>query len=781
MYHAFSNLQRDPFGLVPDCAFRYPHRGYRNVLARLEEALEGEAQLLAITGLPGVGKTLMLHELRARLLDREAVCVKMASSRLEPRDLLCAFAQELGVSCQGAGLADLLGRLETHLRTRRQRCVLAIDEAHELCFGSLAVVVALCARVGGGARPWLQILLAGAPEVAAPLGQIASVCELQVLDEQETALYIQHRLRCAGWQGDPRLTPGALRAVYRLSKGVPRSVNLLCRRVMLLGIAEGLHEFDAPEVHAAWMQLQDEEMVVPVPVAPAAIARLRMPGARRVAAVHVSVRSAPALRARRHKRCLHDPGCGSAEGRAGVQSGEAGVTAAAAPARSAHSSGRQTVRYVGGSAFLGIALMAAVWVTDMQGVHRNLLASPEVGSGATNIDAGTIWRTPPAGVGKHEWNTDRRAMLNYETWASGNAIRQPAGAGGSPGLTGPRRAQASAHKAQPFATGPHAAPRSAAARTTAVPSGMILTLARADPARAPAQQSVPAHTPAAATTPGESLRADPATAFAQGVPRAWPGRPASQAAGAGFGLRLRLVDTRAQLPESSPLPRPSRGMLPDVERPQLRAALRSNGKSAQPHSEPAMAQRAPKRASQDAATWAPRPQTTALLDSAMIEAIAPGEPHRPSTLTRPETGIPKLAGAASPSRGAGPAASRPQSRRSVMVPPADLASQQLTRVEAPRPQAPRPQAARTEVGRAGISRPEPACAEVGRPEVTRPRVARLELTRPEVTRPESSRPEIARVEVVRPETVRPQLTRPEVHHPMVESPAGDRTTAAEPS
>ena len=71
---------------------------------------------------------------------------------------------------------------------------------------------------------------------------IANV-HLQALDMEETAAYVNHRLRAAG--AERRIfSDEALAAIYRGSRGVPRMINLVCDMALLYGYAEELSEID---------------------------------------------------------------------------------------------------------------------------------------------------------------------------------------------------------------------------------------------------------------------------------------------------------------------------------------------------------------------------------------------------------------------------------------------------------------------------------------------------------------------------------------------------------
>jgi general secretion pathway protein A len=93
----------------------------------------------------------------------------------------------------------------------------------------------------------IQIVLAGQPQleknIASPelvqLRQRVSIfARLKPFTPEETALYIAHRLRTAGYSFDTALfTKDALAIIAQVSEGVPRNINNLCFNALSLGSA----------------------------------------------------------------------------------------------------------------------------------------------------------------------------------------------------------------------------------------------------------------------------------------------------------------------------------------------------------------------------------------------------------------------------------------------------------------------------------------------------------------------------------------------------------------
>jgi hypothetical protein len=92
--------------------------------------------------------------------------------------------------------------------------------------------------------------------------RVAATCHIGPLDAEETQRYIEHRLACAGSHGKPSFEPAAFNAVFKATRGIPRRINSICDRLLLLGfLAEKTHltRADVDEV----VQETTEEAAIP--------------------------------------------------------------------------------------------------------------------------------------------------------------------------------------------------------------------------------------------------------------------------------------------------------------------------------------------------------------------------------------------------------------------------------------------------------------------------------------------------------------------------------------
>jgi general secretion pathway protein A len=114
------------------------------------------------------------------------------------------------------------------------------------------------------AQPQFRTALGG-PELEQLRQRITAAYHLGPLSEADTRAYIEHRLRRADWNGDPRFIEAAFPLIHRYTEGVPRRINVLCSRLLLYGFLEQLHTLSESAVEKVADDLRTELSAVAVP------------------------------------------------------------------------------------------------------------------------------------------------------------------------------------------------------------------------------------------------------------------------------------------------------------------------------------------------------------------------------------------------------------------------------------------------------------------------------------------------------------------------------------
>lgn len=248
MYEAYFGLQEKPFAITPDPRYLYLSKTHRDAMAHLLYGLRDRVGFIAITGEVGAGKTTTLRSFCAQLDEAAYRLALIFNPRLTPIGLLQSINGEFGLPGRRRSLVALVGELNDFLleENRSGRTpVLIIDEAQSLSADVLEQI-RLLSNLETERDKLIQIVLVGQPELADLLSRpnlrqlnqrIVVRCRLDPLDNPATGAYIQHRLKVAGRADGALFTPAALKEVYRHSRGLPRLINIICDRAMLVSYA----------------------------------------------------------------------------------------------------------------------------------------------------------------------------------------------------------------------------------------------------------------------------------------------------------------------------------------------------------------------------------------------------------------------------------------------------------------------------------------------------------------------------------------------------------------
>ena len=262
MYRAHFGLREPPFGITPDTSFAFSCTAHQEALNTLLVSIANGEGFIKITGEVGTGKTLLCRRFLSTL-DDKFVSAYIPNPLLEPKALMQAFAEELRAPVTpDADQHQLLKHLNhTLLDVARhgKRVVVCLDEAQAIPLETLEAL-RLLSNLETEKRKLLQVVLFGQPELDSNLAhesvrqlrqRITFEYRLGALNRSELSLYLAHRLRVAGYLGGPLFSRGAVRSIYRATRGVPRLVNVLANKALLLVYGEGGHAVLARHIRAA--------------------------------------------------------------------------------------------------------------------------------------------------------------------------------------------------------------------------------------------------------------------------------------------------------------------------------------------------------------------------------------------------------------------------------------------------------------------------------------------------------------------------------------------------
>lgn len=259
MYEAFYGLKVKPFQLNPDPSFYFDSKQHRRAKAYLEYGLHQNEGFIVVTGEIGAGKTTIVRGLLDTLDKEKVVAAQIVSTQLDADDILRMVAAAFGVRFKDMAKADLILSLEAFLvevARRGKRCLLVVDEAQNLTPRAVEELRML-SNFQFESHALLQSFLVGQPEFRAIMlspqmeqlrQRVIAACHIGPINSDETRDYINHRLACAGSKGEPKFDDEAHDAIYRASGGIPRRINALCDRLLLLGFLSDKKSFGKNEV-----------------------------------------------------------------------------------------------------------------------------------------------------------------------------------------------------------------------------------------------------------------------------------------------------------------------------------------------------------------------------------------------------------------------------------------------------------------------------------------------------------------------------------------------------
>jgi MSHA biogenesis protein MshM len=265
MYLEHFRLQAAPFSITPDTAFAFSSRAQQEALNTLLLAIDDGEGFIKITGEVGTGKTLACRRFLGALAARESIydTAYLPNPSLSPRTLLLAIGLELGLPlANNAPEHELLAALNDHLLAAARagrRVVVCLDEAQAMSVDTLEAL-RLVSNLETEKRKLIQVVLFGQPELDRKLArddlrQLASRVTFQyrlsALSADETERYLAHRLRVAGQHGDALFPPHVARLLHKVTRGLPRLINIVAHKSLLLAYGEGALRVAPEHVRAA--------------------------------------------------------------------------------------------------------------------------------------------------------------------------------------------------------------------------------------------------------------------------------------------------------------------------------------------------------------------------------------------------------------------------------------------------------------------------------------------------------------------------------------------------
>ena len=254
MYTQYFGLTEKPFAIAPNPRYLYMSELHREALAHLVYGLNSDGCIILLTGEVGTGKTTVCRCLLEQMPETTDIAI-ILNPKLTVSDLLKTICEELAIPVNSAPPSgkDYIDAINRHLlqsHARGRITALVIDEAQNL-EADVLEQLRLLTNLETDTQKLLRIILLGQPELRLMLAspqmaqvsqRITSKYHLKPLQADDVRVYIQHRLKVAGNATGRLFSKSAIEHAVKLSKGIPRLINLLCDRALLGAYAEGVDQ-----------------------------------------------------------------------------------------------------------------------------------------------------------------------------------------------------------------------------------------------------------------------------------------------------------------------------------------------------------------------------------------------------------------------------------------------------------------------------------------------------------------------------------------------------------
>jgi type II secretory pathway predicted ATPase ExeA len=266
-YLTFYNLNDDPFRLTPDPAYYYPSSEHNEILTSLDFAIEQKEGFSLVVGEPGTGKTTILRILIDHWKEKADIALVM-TPRLSPEEFLQAVLEDIHVKLKKINKNEMLKAfrdiLIEHSRIGK-RVIIIVDEAQNVPDDTLEEL-RLLSNLETEKEKLLQIILLGQPELKKRLEadhlkqlnqRITIRATLRPLTRSETSDYVNFRLIKAG-RGSVTFDDNARKAIFKISKGIPRIINIVSSRAIMAAFVSGSAAIKKKHVKYAIEHLSDK-------------------------------------------------------------------------------------------------------------------------------------------------------------------------------------------------------------------------------------------------------------------------------------------------------------------------------------------------------------------------------------------------------------------------------------------------------------------------------------------------------------------------------------------
>jgi len=265
MYLEHFGIKEFPFSLTPNTEFFLNMASYHKAYNMLMVSVANREGFIKVVGEVGTGKTMLCRKVLNTLEENPETYITayIANPVLSPKGLFLAFAEELGLEADSdIGHHSLLKKVTKILMRHSEegkQVILFIDEAHAMPEKTLEAL-RLMTNLETERSKLFQVVLFAQPELDDMLREkslrqllqrITFSYKLESLDREGLGRYVSHRMATAGYNGPTVFSSAALDDLFAATRGIPRIVNVLCHKTLMVAFGRGERLIEREHMRAA--------------------------------------------------------------------------------------------------------------------------------------------------------------------------------------------------------------------------------------------------------------------------------------------------------------------------------------------------------------------------------------------------------------------------------------------------------------------------------------------------------------------------------------------------
>lgn len=274
----FSDIQQNnqhPLGArrkifsVNESEFIFLNKTSSKAYIELSKRINQASGIFILTGEAGIGKSFLLHKLENEA-PKNLIFICCYSTNLDYENLIAVVCDKLEINTTESYLPTQLAQLKQFLIANSQKginIVLVVDDAHHLGEDVLSQLIALynleldgCAlRLVLSGTPMLELLLEKVRNQHALSVDIIQV-RLEPLAVEDIAAYVSRQIKNSDIVDFESLfSPTVIEKIARYTGGIPRLINALCERALMIAQLDGERTISLDSISEAANELMMQE------------------------------------------------------------------------------------------------------------------------------------------------------------------------------------------------------------------------------------------------------------------------------------------------------------------------------------------------------------------------------------------------------------------------------------------------------------------------------------------------------------------------------------------